>query len=147
MNNIQKKLLQLKEVFARQGGNILTLILDDKAIEAFEKEMPYVLCPHCCAWSDEIVFGIKILKGKKKLSITERRLLSRCRAGIDKRHVLLNEERKGTKYLFGEPDPDKVIVSMLERDGQVLIATQKGIYRIEGEKIIRMEFVEKEIKE
>lgn len=52
-------------------------------------------------------------------------------------------KRKGMKHIFSEADPDKQIVSMLEFEGKVYVATKKGVYRIEGDKLVRLEFVEK----
>lgn len=54
------------------------------------------------------------------------------------------EKRGGIKIHFGEPDPDRVVVSMLEYQGHIYVATQKGIYRMEGDEMKRLEFVEKE---
>ena len=45
---------------------------------------------------------------------------------------------------FSEPDVDKVIVSMIEFQGVVLVATQKGVYKIVDDKLVRLEFVEKD---
>ena len=53
------------------------------------------------------------------------------------------ERRKGIKLAFAEPDPDMVIVSMLEFHGFVYVATQKGVYRIEDDKVVRLEMVDK----
>jgi len=53
------------------------------------------------------------------------------------------EKRKGIKHIFAEADPDKIIVSMLEWRGSVYVATQRGVYRIEDGKLVRLEFVEK----
>ncbi len=55
------------------------------------------------------------------------------------------KKRTGTKFPFAEPDDEnRKIVSMIEYQGQILVATQKGIYRLENEKMIRLDFVEKE---
>ncbi len=53
------------------------------------------------------------------------------------------KKRKGMKFTFNEPDEDKRVVSMLEFKDFVYIATQKGIYRIEGDDVVRLQFVEK----
>ena len=53
------------------------------------------------------------------------------------------EKRKGIKFAFAEADPDKVIVSMLEFRGKLYMATQKGIYILEGDKVVRLEIVDK----
>lgn len=52
-------------------------------------------------------------------------------------------KRKGIKFMFAETDEDKKVVSMLEFQGFVYVATQKGIYRIEGDDVVRLQFVEK----
>lgn len=54
------------------------------------------------------------------------------------------EKRKSSIFVKAEDDTNRKIVSMLEFKGQVLIATERGIYRIEDGKIKRLEFVEKE---
>lgn len=54
------------------------------------------------------------------------------------------EKRKGLAFAKCEDDTNRKIVSMLEFQGQVLIATERGIYRIENGKMKRLEFVEKE---
>jgi len=52
--------------------------------------------------------------------------------------------RKGTKFTFSEPDPDKTIVSMIEWKGSVYVATQKGVYRIEeNDTLVRLEMIDK----
>ena len=53
------------------------------------------------------------------------------------------EKRKGIKYPFAEPDPDKVVVSMLEFQGNVYIATQKGVYILKDDILIRLKMVDK----
>ena len=55
------------------------------------------------------------------------------------------ERRKGIKFTFAEADPDKAIVSMIEWQGFIYVATKKGVYRIEDNKMVRLEFVEKEV--
>lgn len=52
------------------------------------------------------------------------------------------EKRKGIKFPLSESDEDKIIVSMIEFQGQVLVATQKGVYRLEDDVLTRLEFVE-----
>ena len=54
------------------------------------------------------------------------------------------QPRKGTKYPFGDSDPDKEIVSMIEWQGFIYVATKKGVYRIEDDKMVRLEFVDKD---
>lgn len=61
---------------------------------------------------------------------------------ITKRQMIA-KRRKGTKFVFGKPDPDMVIVSMIEWEDKIYVATQKGIYRIENDKLVRLEIVEK----
>lgn len=57
------------------------------------------------------------------------------------------EKRKGCKFAFAEPDNEnRKIVSMIEYKGQVLVATQKGIYRLEDNKMVRLQ-IEKEAQE
>ncbi len=46
-------------------------------------------------------------------------------------------------FTFNEADPEKRVVSMVEFKGFVYVATQKGVYRMEGEKMVRLKFVEK----
>ena len=54
-------------------------------------------------------------------------------------------KREGTKYIpFGDSDPEKVIVSMIEFQDRIYVATQKGVYIIDNDKLVRLEFVEKE---
>ena len=52
------------------------------------------------------------------------------------------EKREGTKFAFAEPDPDRVIVSMIDFQGRIYVATQKGVYRFENGKMTRLEFIE-----
>lgn len=54
------------------------------------------------------------------------------------------EKRKNMAFAHLEDDTNRKIVSMIEFNGQVLVATERGVYRIEGDKINRLEFVEKE---
>ena len=53
------------------------------------------------------------------------------------------KRRDGIKFAFAEPDLDMIIVSMLEFHGFVYVATQKGVYRIEDDKVVRLEIVDK----
>ncbi len=39
-------------------------------------------------------------------------------------------------------DEDKEIVSMIEYNGQILVALANGVYRIEGDKLVRLKFKE-----
>lgn len=58
--------------------------------------------------------------------------------------VYMDKKRKGIKFAFAEPDLDMIIVSMLEFQGAVYVATQKGVYRIEdNDKMVRLELVDK----
>ena len=51
---------------------------------------------------------------------------------------------KKTKFAFAEADPDMVVVSMLEFQGKIYVATQKGIYVVtEGDTLVRLELVDK----
>lgn len=53
------------------------------------------------------------------------------------------EKRKGVKFALAEPDDeDRRIVSMIEFQGQVLVATQKGVYRLKDDTLTRLEFVD-----
>ncbi len=54
------------------------------------------------------------------------------------------EKRKGVTFAKYEDDTNRKIVSMLEFRGQILVASERGVYRIKDDKIIRLEFVEKE---
>ena len=54
-------------------------------------------------------------------------------------------KREGMKYIpFGESDPERIIVSMIEFQNKIYVATQKGIYIITDDKLVRLEFVEKD---
>lgn len=55
------------------------------------------------------------------------------------------EKRKRMKFAFAEPeDENSKIVSMLEFQGSIYVATQKGVYRItEGDTFVRLELVDK----
>ena len=53
-----------------------------------------------------------------------------------------NKDR--VKFAFAEPDLDMKVVSMIEFQGKVYVATQKGVYIItEGNTLIRLELVDK----
>lgn len=53
-------------------------------------------------------------------------------------------KRKGVKFAFADPDPDKIIVSMIEWKGSVYVATQKGVYRIEeNDTLVRLQMIDK----
>lgn len=55
------------------------------------------------------------------------------------------ELRSGMKHLpFMDADPDQIIVSMLEFEGKIYVATQKGIYIVRNEKLVRLELTEQE---
>ena len=58
------------------------------------------------------------------------------------------KRRKGIKLIFSEadPEPDRVIVSMIEWEDSVYVATQKGIYRLENDVLKRLRMVEKEVE-
>jgi len=65
------------------------------------------------------------------------------------------EKKEGVKLIFADPDPDKKIVSMLELEGFVLVATERGIYRLsanssfskdERDTAIRLQVEDKGIK-
>jgi len=45
--------------------------------------------------------------------------------------------------IFDKADPDKVIVSMLEYKGEIIVATERGIYKMVGGALERIKFVEK----
>jgi len=48
------------------------------------------------------------------------------------------DKRTGTK--FNEADPDMIIVSMIEFRDKIYVATQKGIYIIKDDQLIRLKF-------
>ncbi len=51
------------------------------------------------------------------------------------------KKRTGTKFIpFNEADPERVIVSMIEFKDKIYVATQKGVYVIENNKLKRLEF-------
>ncbi len=52
--------------------------------------------------------------------------------------------RDGMKYIpFGDPDPERIIVSMIEFNDRIYVATQKGIYIIKDDELVRLKFKEK----
>lgn len=54
------------------------------------------------------------------------------------------EKRKGVKFAFAEPDDeDRRIVSMIEFQGRIFVATQKGVYELKDNTLVRLEFVDK----
>ena len=50
-------------------------------------------------------------------------------------------KRKGRKNVFNEADSEKIVVSMIEFEGKIYVATQKGVYIIKDDKLVRVEFV------
>ena len=53
----------------------------------------------------------------------------------------MEELRKGISFPFAsEEDENRRIVSMLEYKGQIFVATEKGIYKIEGNELVRLKF-------
>ena len=55
------------------------------------------------------------------------------------------EKRKGTEYIpFMDADPDRVVVSMLEFEGKIYVATQKGVYIMRDKEFHRLEIVDAE---
>ena len=53
-------------------------------------------------------------------------------------------KREGMKFIpFGDSDPEKIIVSMIEFKDKIYVATQKGIYAVDDDKLVRLEFEEK----
>ena len=46
--------------------------------------------------------------------------------------------------LFNEPDPKETreIVSMIQHDGRIILATRVGVYEVKNGKIERIEFME-----
>ncbi len=44
---------------------------------------------------------------------------------------------------FGDSDPDRVVVSMIEFHDRIYVATQKGVYYITDDKMVRLKFKEK----
>ena len=52
-------------------------------------------------------------------------------------------KREGMKYIpFGDSDPERVIVSMIEFQDRIYVATQKGIYVIKDDELVGLEFKE-----
>ncbi len=52
--------------------------------------------------------------------------------------------RKSIKFTFAEADPEKKIVSMIEWQGFIYVATEKGVYRIEeNDTLVRLEMIDK----
>ncbi len=50
-----------------------------------------------------------------------------------------SKRRSSTKYIpFMDKDLDYVIISMLEFQGKIYVATQKGIYVLRDEKLVRL---------
>ena len=62
--------------------------------------------------------------------------MSECNNGL---------RRSGTAYIpfAGGPDPERIVVSMLEFKGEIYVATQKGVYILRDEKLERIKMVEK----
>ncbi|KKM83802.1 hypothetical protein LCGC14_1305800 [marine sediment metagenome] len=56
--------------------------------------------------------------------------------------------RRDSKFAFNEADlePDRVIVSTVEHKGNLYIATQKGIYRLEDDKMVRLQLIDKGVE-
>ncbi len=53
-------------------------------------------------------------------------------------------KREGMKYIpFGDSDSDRVVVSMIEFKDRIYVATQKGVYYITDDKMVRLKFKEK----
>lgn len=53
------------------------------------------------------------------------------------------KKRKGTKFIFASPDPDKTVISMVKWRDCLYVATQKGVYRIEDDdKLIRLQIID-----
>ncbi len=49
--------------------------------------------------------------------------------------------REGMKHIpFGDSDPERVIVSMIKFQDNIYVATQKGIYILRDEKLVRLRF-------
>ena len=53
--------------------------------------------------------------------------------------------RRNSKSIFNEadPEPDRIVVSTVEHKGNLYLATQKGIYRLDGDKMVRLQLVER----
>lgn len=53
-------------------------------------------------------------------------------------------ERSGTKYpTFNEEDAEREIVSMIEFQDRIYVATKVGVYCMEGDKLVRLEIKER----
>lgn len=52
------------------------------------------------------------------------------------------EKRKDVKFAFAEPDENRRVVSMVEFQGRVFVATQKGVYELKDNTLVRLEFVD-----
>ena len=50
-------------------------------------------------------------------------------------------KRKGMKFVFADPDDDPEVVSMFEWKGIIYVGMKKGVYRIEDDRLIRLEIV------
>ena len=52
---------------------------------------------------------------------------------------------RNSKFIFNEadPEPDRIVVSTVEHKGNLYIATQKGIYRLDDDKMVRLQIVER----
>ncbi len=53
------------------------------------------------------------------------------------------EYRESTVFNLPEPLEGMRIVGILEHQNQIIVATERGVYRKEGDKFVRLEFVEK----
>ena len=55
----------------------------------------------------------------------------------------MDGKRNGTVYIpFMDADPERVVVSMLEFQGDIYVATQKGVYILKDGKFHHIEIVE-----
>ena len=54
--------------------------------------------------------------------------------------VTLGQETYITPY--GDSDPERIIVSMIEFSGFIYVATERGVYRIVNNELVRLRFVE-----
>ena len=64
-----------------------------------------------------------------------------CKSELERRQM---KQRKRTKFAFAEPeDENRKIVSMLEFQGSVYVATQKGVYIVKGDTLVRLKLVDK----
>lgn len=55
----------------------------------------------------------------------------------------MSDYRESTMFNLQESPEGMRIVAMTEYQGKILVATEKGVYRKEGDKFVRLEFVEK----